>query len=1404
MKGYYKISCLILLMIFPFVLSYPQSDQIKFRHLTEKQGLPHYTVNDITKGPDGYMWFATAAGLCRYDGYNIKIYQNDPDDSTTISSNNIRCLLVDDNNILWIGTAYGLNKMDLTTEKFTWFKRDSTNPNSLSHNFINTIYKDSAGMLWIGTKYGLNEMNVKDGLFRSYFQKFGNKLSDVDNIQSINKDHFGKLWIGTWNGLFHFDRENKSFGPVDLISSSSMITECLIVRCIHIDNKDILWLNTGIGLFKYEQESDRITHYRTTTLRYSIIEDPFEGDRYLWIPTAKGLFTFDKLTGNFVRIKKNSDDPLSLSSNGLTKMYLDENANLWIGTFFSGIDILNLNENRFTRFDISPSQQSNWKLSATAFYKDQNDYLWVGTIQWGLQKFDPEMNLVKSYSGFEVDDVIYTQRYVFVIYEDSKNNLWVGCSGAGLNLLDRQKDDFIHCKFFNSGSHPLPVVVYDIIEDRYGTIWAGTRKGLYKQDNDRHLTANFYNVDHDLLKDESIFSFCEDRKDNIWISTISSGLFCLTQGSKDSLFFTQYKHDPDNPQSINSNMVYSIYEDNTRAIWVGTNRGLNKLLIGENKFVHFEDNIKRFTKTLYDFTGDKNGNLWLTTSKGLIRYDPEADFDKRVKLFTTSDGLPFENIYPNKIYKNNKGDLYVGGRQQSGDGFFYFSPEDIKDNRSIPPVVLTNFKVRNEPFLPDSNITYQKHIHLKYNENFFSFEFAALDYIDSDKNQYAYYLEGLEDDWIYCGYRRAANYTNVPPGNYVFRVKGSNNDGYWNEEGTSINITILSPPWKTWWAYTIYGIFLIGLFYSWRRYDLKRQRLKQELELEQVQSEKLEELDKMKSRFFANISHEFRTPITLILGPLEKLRSKIVDQDSEQDLNIMQRNALRLQKLINQLLNLSKLESGKMKLQVKEENIVALVNGYTQSFESLAKQKKIDLNFKSSEENIPLFVDKDKIEKILYNLLSNAFKFTGEGGFIEVAVCSRQFAKNSRQYAVGKKDIEQIANCQLPTANFAGPWAEIKVSDTGRGIPPEKLEHIFDRFYQADDSYTKDQEGTGIGLALTKELVEIHHGKISVESEVMKGTTFYVFLPKGKKHLKADEIVEKTTITEKREEFSEPIPELEFLENHLTPSGHQNQDEIEVKDDKPFLLIVDDNADLRTYIRGYLDPLYNISEAMDGTEGFNKATEKIPDLIISDVMMPKRDGYELCEKLKTDERTSHIPVILLTARASTESKIEGLETGADDFITKPFDHQELLIRIKNLIQQRNKLKDKFRKEIDYNKHSKDRNILSMDQQFIRKAKLVVENNISEPDLNVENFAREMALSRVQLHRKLKALVDQSATQFVRTIRLNRAAELLTKHSGTVSEIAYDVGFNTLPYFTKCFQEQFGVNPSEFNNQDRKS
>ncbi len=591
--------------------------------------------------------------------------------------------------------------------------------------------------------------------------------------------------------------------------------------------------------------------------------------------------------------------------------------------------------------------------------------------------------------------------------------------------------------------------------------------------------------------------------------------------------------------------------------------------------------------------------------------------------------------------------------------------------------------------------------------------------------------------------------------------------------------------------------------------EIERARLKQELELEHLQAEKLQEIDRKKSRFFANISHEFRTPLTLILGPLEKLLSENVQEPIKKQYRIMLRNGRRLLRLINQLLDLAKLEAGSMSLKARPENIILLLKGIVLSFSSLAERKLTTLKFHAPEEPIVVYVDRDKLEKIVSNLLSNAFKFTPEGGAVAVAVAA----------AVGSRSnfglrIADFGTTQSPaTRNLKSEIlqhkesVEIRVKDTGIGISPDKLEKVFDRFYQADDSYTREQEGSGIGLALTKELVELHYGEIRVMSELGKGSTFIVRLPLGKEHLKPEEIVE---ASDQSSVISEQLlvaidSKIEEQESRIKDQASSIEDRaLSVESERsgdpdssgqPVLLIVEDNADVRAYIRDYLEKDYQIIEAVDGEAGFEKSAQAIPDLIISDVMMPKLDGYELCRKLKTDERTSHIPVILLTARAGGESKVEGLETGADDYIIKPFDARELQVRVKNLIEQRRKLRERFRKEVTL--QPKEIAITSMDEQFLQKAMAVVEQNLSDAEFSTDEFARRVAMSRSQLHRKLRGLTDQSTHEFIRTYRLKRAAQLLQHRAGTVSEICYDVGFNSLSHFAKAFREQFGQSPSEY-------
>jgi signal transduction histidine kinase/DNA-binding response OmpR family regulator len=742
-----------------------------------------------------------------------------------------------------------------------------------------------------------------------------------------------------------------------------------------------------------------------------------------------------------------------------------------------------------------------------------------------------------------------------------------------------------------------------------------------------------------------------------------------------------------------------------------------------------------------------------------------------------------------------------------------FHPDSIKDNPYIPPVVITSFKRYNTDeaegiAIEEKGISQKKEIELSYKNNILTFEFAALSYCKTFKNQYAYKLEGYSDKWIQLGTERRINFTNLDPDTYTLRVKGSNNDGVWNEKGTSLKIIITPPWWKTWWAYTLYTVLFMSLLYGLRRYELNRIRLKNQVKIEHMEAEKMKEVDHLKSRFFANISHEFRTPLTLILGPLENLLQNAVPEKLKEQYEIMQRNGRRLLQLINQLLDLAKLEAGSMALRAKPENIVHLLKLIIASFQSLAERKRVALRFHAQDDSAsssefeipPVYVDRDKFEKIISNLLANAVKFTPEGG--EVSVQLSVISKPS-------------PHDQLPTDHCL----LITVKDTGIGIPANELDKIFDRFYQVD-RHRHEYQGTGIGLALTKELVKLHGGEIYAQSEVDKGSTFVVRLRLGKAHLKLENIVEdsdqSSAISDQLSVTSEAKGEERGNEERQATEGPHpatidtqqaaSRSEAELPslrdDEQPILLIVEDNADMRKYLREILEQDYRLMEAGDGEEGLRQASAAVPDLIVSDVMMPKMDGFEFCHRIKTKELTSHIPVILLTARAAREDKLEGLDTGVDDYVTKPFDADELRARVRNLIEQRRRLRERFSREITL--QPKDIAITTYDERFLSRAMEIVEKHISNPDFSTETFAKQMGVSRMQLNRKLRALTDQATGEFVRSMRLKRAAQLLANKGGTtIVEIAYEVGFSSPAYFAKCFREQFGLSPSEYVRRANK-
>jgi signal transduction histidine kinase/AraC-like DNA-binding protein/AmiR/NasT family two-component response regulator len=846
-----------------------------------------------------------------------------------------------------------------------------------------------------------------------------------------------------------------------------------------------------------------------------------------------------------------------------------------------------------------------------------------------------------------------------------------------------------------------------------------------------------------------------------------------------------YLNDPEDPNSINSEQINYIFEsedDNSNVLWIGTSGGgLNRFERKTEIFSHFTVDDGLPDNVIYGILEDDHRNLWLSTDNGLSRFNPDT---KLFRNFDVNDGLLGNQFNPGACSKNINGEMLFG----STKGLIAFHPDSLIDNPHIPNIVITDFQLFNKPVKIEKKNTAEndenyklpaavsqlKKIKLTYQENIFSFEFAALDYRSPNKNQYVYMLEGLESDWNYTDYtRRYATYTNLDPGEYTFRVKGSNNDGIWNEKGTSIQIIISPPWWKTNLVYAFYLLVVGSIVFATWRAQLRRIRLKQQLKMEHFESEKLREVDQLKSRFFTNISHEFRTPLTLIIGSVKQMLAGDFIGNFKEQYRMIIRNGERLLKLINEILDLSKLESGQMKLQVVETDIVQFLKGIVLNFSPLADRKKVTLKFKSTEDELIGYVDHDKLEKIVTNLLSNAFKFTPEEGKIIVS-------------------ISPLVP-PLLRGDAEGRGVEIKISNTGPGIPADRIDKIFDRFYQSDDNYKKDGEGTGVGLALAKELVELCRWEISVSSIPDKRTTFIITLPVAKECFKADEIMEKTESAGRKPETGiESGSDIQFPDSVL-PSP------VSVKS-SPVLLIVEDNPDVTAYISSFMKHDYLIVTAENGEEGLKKSLDTYPDLIISDVMMPEMDGFEFCQKVKSDECISHIPVILLTAKADLDSKIKGLEFGADDYISKPFEADELKVRSKNLIEQRIKLREKFSRMIEIKPGEIAAS--SMDEQFLQRLLDIFENHISDPDYNTESFAREIGMSRSNLYRKIQALTNQSTHNFFQSLRLKRAAQLLRKRSATISEIAYAVGFNSPSYFSKVFRKHFDQSPSDFVNHSK--
>jgi signal transduction histidine kinase/ligand-binding sensor domain-containing protein/DNA-binding response OmpR family regulator len=1363
---------LILIFCFLFFTSFLSAQEIRFKHLTINDGLSQNAVFAILQDSKGFMWFGTKDGLNRYDGYNFTVYQNNPFDSTSISENYITTLYEDSRGILWIGSLNGwLNCFHKETETFERVNYSASGNNN--PGMVLSISEDQFGNIWVGTK--------GDGLFRLKLSFEDWKIVHIDSRQFIHSkndlnslssnsvasiflDSQKTLWAGTEDGLSKFNSDKENFTRFDIITKNPEAQSDFLGRSIstiYESKAGVLWLGTLSGLVKFNRQngSYKLYPHQYEVYRYgwgvilSIVED-FSGK--LWLSTPAVLMRFDPGSFKYDYFKNDPHNNQSVSYNSISSSCVDKTGILWFGTSGMGISYFDPKVNRFSTFVSKKDLSSRVTgFSVSAVLEDQQGFVWIGTAV--LSRWNRKTGEIKSYETSSNFPEAFGNVAIWSIIEASDGFLWFATQ-EGLYRYDPHSGKARHYKFnLADVSDITDKRVCTVFEDREGNIWTVTEnffsklldvdKGIFQ-----HIRYN-YNPDYNELVRAVVY---QDNKGIFWLGTKNG----LIRFDYQNLALKKYVNDPKNPSSLSNNLVKTICPDPfqpDKFLWIGTGGGgLNRFSIGEETFTHFTEKHGLPNNVVYGILSDDNGNLWLSTNKGLSRFNIK---ENNFRNFNVSDGLQSNEFNTGAFFKSKKGELFFGGIY----GLNYFYPENILDNPFIPDIIITDFRIQggSDSYLESSirkKITTAEQIILPYDNDIIQFEFAALDYSAPEKNQYSYKLENFNNDWIYSGTARTATFTNLSPGEYIFRVKGSNNDGVWNEAGTSIKLIITPPWWNTWWSYVLYGFLFISGLYLLRRYEMNRLKLKNQLKLEKVETDTLRKLDHLKSQFFANISHEFRTPLTLILGQVESVISSNVATKEKGKLQVANRNARRLLTLINQLLDLSKLEAGSMELKAEQHNIVIFLKSLFYSFESLAETQKITLKFDSEMENIPVVFDPDKMEKVFYNLVSNALKFTSVRGEIKISL----------------KTFSSIV--------------EIKIKDNGIGIPADLLPHIFDRFYQVDSSITREHEGTGIGLALAKELVELHKGKISVYSTEKEGTEFIIQLPLGDFKIEKEQLVEIRTDEFSFNNFDDETKAMETSQRPDFPDAESGAV-------REIILIVEDNFDVRAYIKEQLESDYKIIEAENGETGLVKAQENIPDLIITDVMMPKIDGYQFSKMIRSDEKTSHIPIIMLTAKAGLDDKIEGLETGIDDYITKPFSAKELRVRVKNLIYQREQLRKRFSTSTVIK--PSEVTAVSVDKVFLEKTISQIEKHFEDDKFNVEDLADGMNMSVSQLNRKLNALVGQPPGKLIQSLRLQRAADLLKQNAGNVAEICYMVGFNDQAYFSRAFKKQFGYSPSEY-------
>lgn len=1322
-------------------------DGMRFTHIGLEEGLSHSTIFGINQDKEGNLWFATYDGLNKYDGYNFTVYRHQYKNPKSIANDITRCVAIDDDNRVWVATRDGLSLYNHRQNEFTNFYYNRKEQNMSITNIV-PLQKD---WLMLGTTEGILLFDVQGGHFMN--DTLSTALHSLKPSTLVKQGEY--VYIGAEDAVYTYFLRDGSLKKLVELPAKTQINGIL---CRMLNR---VWIATeGSGLYLYDLKTEKLRNYRyedkTTGLISNYVRSlALDQENRLWVGTYSGLNIYEEGNDSFASIENSIIRIGVLSQNSVRCIFKDSQGGMWLGTYWGGLNYYHPLCNRFQQIKHIPFYNSLSDNVVSCIVEDKNKNLWMGTSDGGLNFYDSATKTYKNYLfNPDTSDGVPFKDIKTVYVDEATDKVYVGAHAGGMMVLHRKTGKK---EFYNHQNSDLPSNhIYSIVSDGKGGLWIASLDYLLHFDVDKkHFTVIDKDVEGRPIQKYNLLLY-RDSKGRIWVGG-KMGLSVYDQLDT----AVQANTDFSISMNLKQSFVNCIHESLSGYIWVGTRNGLFALREGDKELLQYTTDDGLPSNVVYGILEDGYGRLWISTNQGLSCFNPNS---RKLRNFTVIDGLQSNQFNAGSYCRVSSGAMLFGGI----NGVTLFRPEILIDNPYTPKPVINKLFVFNKEVLPNDNtgilkenIEYVDHITLKSSQNSFSISFVVSNYIAGMHNTFAYKLEGYNEEWYKQDDISPVSYSNLPAGDYTFLLKAANNDGKWSKEVAALHIRVLPVWYCTWWALLVFALSVILLLFVVFRFFWQRKSMQAEIRLERLDKEKREEVNQMKIRFYIDISHELRTPLTLIVAPLQELIERVKGHWEHEKLAYIQRNTNRLLHLVNQLMDYRRAELGIFELQPVYGNAYKKVLNSFLNYENLSKRRDIDYNLYTELQDEELLFDETYLDLIVNNLLSNAFKYTGKGECITV-----------RLY----KENDNLV---------------LQVIDTGVGIPEEKQKRIFERFYQAESGH----EGSGIGLSLVQRLVDLHHGRITLDSKVGEGSTFSIYIPQDKSVYTSEELLaQEEGVKEQRAYYTNAHDVYVDDEESLDTSTLADSE----KEKRGTILIVDDNLELRQYLVSGLSSDFNLLEADNGQKALDILKEETVDLVITDIMMPVMDGVKLCKVIKQNIRTCHIPVYMLSAKVDTKYQLEGFQVGADDYIPKPFSMPILKAKIQNVLRTRHRAFEHYSNTTEVEPEKLANN--SMDEELLRKAIAVIEKNMDNVEFSTEQFAKELNMSRSNLHLKLKAITGKSAIDFIHKIRFNRACQLLKEGKYTVSEISFMVGYNTPSYFAARFKKYMGCLPTEYGKK----